>query len=303
MQQLVDANNRVYEDEQLDFKHGAPKEEDIDRIWSKALGAFANNQGGVVVWGVQADRDNPRKLDFAHRLALAPDVERLRDRLTQKYRFLTDPPLGNVEVVAIPIHRNASEGFVVCYIPEGPQKAYRSLKASFPYYIRIGSDAAEIGAGLLRQLFYPARSYKLSLHIGAQKTVPPILRLGGKEIGVNHNGRCIEFGVKNDGEFSAYEAMVLVTLGKVPLVKWNWERLERNTGWATFIDGAIPMPSPLHPSLRGLANVMAVGTVKPPDTPWSFRVFAKDMPPFHVEIPHSSLPVETGEPLIIPVEL
>jgi hypothetical protein len=49
LQALVGSQTKMFEDEQLDFKHGSPREQDIDGIWSKALGAFANSQGGVVV--------------------------------------------------------------------------------------------------------------------------------------------------------------------------------------------------------------------------------------------------------------
>src|SRR5438477_378739 len=56
LQALVRSETKTYEDEQLDFKHGNPREHDVDPIWSKALGAFANSQGGVVVWGIRAER-------------------------------------------------------------------------------------------------------------------------------------------------------------------------------------------------------------------------------------------------------
>lgn len=49
LQALPASQPKTFEDEQLEFKHGDPKNEHIDSIWSKALGAFANNQGGVVV--------------------------------------------------------------------------------------------------------------------------------------------------------------------------------------------------------------------------------------------------------------
>ena len=300
LQALVRSQPKTFEDEQLDFKNGNPRDEGIDPIWSKALGAFANSQGGVIVWGITADRDNDRKLDFAHSLALVPDVYALKDRLTQKYRFLTDPPLTNVEVVPIPLKKGGKDGFVVCYVPGGDRKAYQSTKAKFPYYFRIGSDAAEISNGWLRQLFYPRLHYKLSLHISALKTFPRIMRLEGKQLAFRGAAdRCIEVGIRNEGAYSVYEAAVLVKRGKTSLIRWRWEPLKPKEGWGSFEEGAIRLASPLHPTLRSTVKLIAAGNDKA--TTWSISVFAKDMKPLQVELEHSDLPIETGEPLVVPL--
>lgn len=222
----------------------------------------------------------------------------LREKLTQKYRFLTDPPLGKVEIIPIPLKGGAKEGFVVCYIPEGSQKAYKAMKAKYPYYFRVGSDAVEISSGWLRQLFYPAIHHKLSLHIGAQKTVPRIVCVEGEELCPAHSGRCVSVGLKNEGDYSLYEAMLLVKHGRNLLINWRWERFKENFGRGHFEDGAIELGSPLHPTLRSIVNLMAVGDDN--DTNWSITVFAKNMKPFHVEFEQSALPVEKGEPLVVP---
>jgi hypothetical protein len=300
LQNLVASETKTFEDEQLDFKNGNPREQDIDSIWSKALGAFANSQGGVVIWGIQADRDNERKLDFAHSLAHVPDIYALKDRLTQKYRFLTDPPLARVEIVPIPLKDGAKDGFVVCYVPEGKHKAYKSMKAKYPYYFRIGSDAVEISNEWLRQLFAPQIYHKVSLQISAMKTVPKILRVDGEEMAFGYSDRWICVGIKNEGEYSLYEAVLIVKRGENLIVEWNWERFKPGFGWGNIRDGgAIRLASPLHSTLRSIVNLLAIGNDK--ETKWSIRVCAKDIKPFDVALEHSSLPVETGEPLVVPI--
>ena len=300
LQDLVKSETKTYEDEQLDFKQGSPREQDIDAIWSKALGAFANSQGGVVVWGIQADRDNDRRLDFAHSLALVPDVYTLKERLTQKYRFLTDPPLARVEVVPIPLKEGGRDGFVVCYVPEGKQKAYKSMKAKYPYYFRIGSDAVEMSNEWLRHLFAPQVYHKLSLQISAIKTVPQILRVDGKEMAFGYSDRWICLGIKNEGEYSLYEAVLIVKRGKNLIVEWDWERFKRGFGSGNIRDGGgIRLASPLHSTLRSIVNLLAIGNDK--ETKWSIRVCAKDIKPFDVDLEHSSLPVETGDSLVVPI--
>ena len=65
---LVNSTPWTFETDWRDFK-GNPKD-DSDRlaIWFKALGGFANNQGGVIVWGIDA-RPQPcpdgRRVDAA----------------------------------------------------------------------------------------------------------------------------------------------------------------------------------------------------------------------------------------------
>jgi hypothetical protein len=270
LQALVLSQPKAFEDEQLDFKHGEPRDEDVDSIWSKALGAFANSQGGVVIWRIKPDRDNELKLDFAHSLALVPDIYALREKLIQKYRFLTDSPLGNVEVVPIPLREGAKEGFVVCYVPEGNQKAHRSMKAKYPYYFRIGSDAVEISNSWLRQLFYPQTYHNLSLHIGALKTIPRIMRVEGEEMGFGNSDRCVSVGIKNDGDYSLYEAVLIVKRGRNLLINWEWERFKRGFGRGHFEDAGIRLASPLPPTLRSIVNLLAFGNDKKQNGPFGF---------------------------------
>jgi hypothetical protein len=147
----------------FEFKAGAVQAQDLDAIWSKALGAFANNEGGVVVWGIQAKR-NEAGIDAAQSVSFVPNVDALKQKLLEKYQFLTDPVLAGTEVVSIP-HNREQTGFVVCFIPEGVQKPYRSIKAKQPYYIRIKDDSVEIPHNMLRQLFAPSYTTRLQTTI------------------------------------------------------------------------------------------------------------------------------------------
>jgi predicted HTH transcriptional regulator len=55
---LVNTVAPVFETDWLEFKteHQDPKQRDRKggQTWSESLGAFANNQGGVLVWGIDA---------------------------------------------------------------------------------------------------------------------------------------------------------------------------------------------------------------------------------------------------------
>ncbi|HJT76274.1 MAG TPA: RNA-binding domain-containing protein, partial [Gemmataceae bacterium] len=55
---LINSSPPTAETDWLDFKteHLDPKQRDrkTRETWSEALGGFANNQGGVLIWGVDA---------------------------------------------------------------------------------------------------------------------------------------------------------------------------------------------------------------------------------------------------------
>ncbi len=91
LKSLCKSNPKTFEDEILEFKAGSVQAQDLDGIWSKSLGAFANNEGGVIVWGIQAQRDATTGIDAAHAISLVPHVDVLKQKLLEKYQFLTDP--------------------------------------------------------------------------------------------------------------------------------------------------------------------------------------------------------------------
>jgi hypothetical protein len=67
IKRLLNATPPTFETEWLDFK-GAANDQDTKKTWSKALAGFANTQGGVLVWGVDARKDQATGIDAAYRL-------------------------------------------------------------------------------------------------------------------------------------------------------------------------------------------------------------------------------------------
>jgi hypothetical protein len=78
LRSLVKSNPPSFESEWLDFKGAAqltatrqPPEvagknaEKVKEIWSEALSGFANTQGGVLVWGIDAPKDPATGIDAA----------------------------------------------------------------------------------------------------------------------------------------------------------------------------------------------------------------------------------------------
>src|SRR5438552_3985837 len=79
---LVASQPPTFETEWLDFK-GADRldDEGIKEIWSKALSGFANSGGGVLIFGIDARKDQSSGIDCAHKLALSPKALALKSRL------------------------------------------------------------------------------------------------------------------------------------------------------------------------------------------------------------------------------
>ena len=66
IKRLVGATPPEFETEWRDFKSGAQiNDEAAKKTWSKALAGFANTQGGVLIWGVDARKDQATGIDAA----------------------------------------------------------------------------------------------------------------------------------------------------------------------------------------------------------------------------------------------
>lgn len=124
------------------------RKEDVKRLWSESLSAFANNGGGVLIWGIDA----PNRV--AEKLSLAGDARALEQRLTELQNDAVNPPVLGIEIRAVTKRRNKM-GFVVCYIPESAFRPHGAQWAKREYYMRMSDSNRVISTPLLRQMFYP----------------------------------------------------------------------------------------------------------------------------------------------------
>jgi hypothetical protein len=154
LRSLVIAPIPVEELDWRDFKADPGKEHERKQLWSKAVSGFANNQGGVLVWGLDA-----RKVNDVDRVCDECPVEKpfvFKSRLIELHRDAADPPLPNVEYEAYPLPSDPDKGFVVCFIPEGSHKPYRAMYCpNKPFYLRSGDSFLLPSVSVLRSLFYP----------------------------------------------------------------------------------------------------------------------------------------------------
>lgn len=158
------------ESEIHDYKAGAAlKPGDIRRLWAKALSGFGNTEGGVVIFGIDCRRiDVPdangvvRKLDVPQGLDVHPDPPALAQTLRDLLRDATESPVQGVQIEPIP--NPGGGGFVVCFVPNGNDKPYRSAVDGV-YYMRVQDGFISMSRSLLRSLFFPRTKPRLRLTV------------------------------------------------------------------------------------------------------------------------------------------
>ncbi len=163
---MVNSSPPTVEDDWLDCKQeptdsNDPKQRDskMKGMWLQALSGFSNNEGGVIIWGLDARKDRKDKkssIDQINGVKPVNDPQGLRAKLLEWRRQATDPPVGNVQVQAYDHPREAGKGFVVCFIPEGPHKPYRTNEGDrSQYYLRTTDSFVVMSPAILRAMFYP----------------------------------------------------------------------------------------------------------------------------------------------------
>jgi len=178
IRRLVNSNPPTLESDHFDCKleHQDQKqrEKKSKELWSEVLGGFANGGGGVLIWGLDARKHkiDGREIDAVCGEELIANPRALEARLRELQRQATDPPLGGVEIMAIPVQDDDSKGFVICFIPDGPFKPYRSEQAGQQYYIRAGDTTQVMPRSVLSAMFFPR--YNAVFNVRAELTYKQI---------------------------------------------------------------------------------------------------------------------------------
>jgi hypothetical protein len=205
---LVNSTPPTYETDWLDFKQQPSrdlKHHKWREMWVEALTGFANNQGGVVIWGIDARKDKTTNFDVACGEEPVDNPKGVKSRLVELQRQATDPPLANVEIEAYGHPTEPGKGFVICFVPEGPFKPYRAEDGrSSQYYIRAGDNFVVMSRSMLQSLFYP-RSQPVFRARGRIFSELPARGASGER-----NVVCLSCSVElvNDGTATARDAFV-----------------------------------------------------------------------------------------------
>lgn len=129
------------EDLYLEFKTAkCPMEKDDKKNLAIAVGGFANSEGGVVVWGIYAAKDQD-KVDAAQSLQSVVGVQRLLSQLNEYVSRLVVPAAEGVEHNLILNETGGDSGFVVTLVPKGHGVPHMSMgEGQQRYYFRAGDS-------------------------------------------------------------------------------------------------------------------------------------------------------------------
>ncbi len=292
LKSLPSLPEKTYESDWLDFKSGKSKDEDIKRIWSKIIGAFANSEGGVIVWGIVAKKDPITGIDAVSAIELVPDVSAFKSRLMELRHGACDPPVADIEISELPIPANHKEGFVVCHIPESSMKPHRSEFAGRHFYLRMGDSSRECNVSILRQLFYPKRTPRIEATIKSIRKPPSFnLEVVPKRRLAAPIHAAFEISIRNTGEFTVEEAQIHIESAGYTLFSFNWDEFENHYS-AQILPSVVNFGSSIHPKIKQAVNVLLVSDSLQNTQSVFIRVYGKDMPPRDVTLP---LPTKEGE--------
>jgi hypothetical protein len=138
------------------------------RGYAKALSGFANSDGGLLVWGVVAEKDtaDPESADAAKDLEPIQPLAVFLSELNSILYYSTKPPVSGVENIAVPESTTTDSGYVVTYIPAGTNPPYRAENDNNNnYYKRAGSSFYPMEPYDIRDVVFRFRYPKLDLHL------------------------------------------------------------------------------------------------------------------------------------------
>jgi Putative DNA-binding domain len=232
----------------LDFKEKGREspsfdEADLGRV-AKAVSAFANVEGGVLVLGVRADGATRTDPDRVTAIPGVPDAEKALGLLERRLTGLTDPPVAGARVLAVREQRDAGRVVLAVMAPQSDGGPHRSVvgKEGDRYFMRVASNSLPAPHAILAGMF--------------GRRPPPRLRLG---VCREANGEGSIF-VRNHGRGIARDVFVRLTIDDVHnqnimlpagVTGWKRERPTRMRATPVYTHG-----------LRGELPVHALDTVR-----------------------------------------
>jgi len=134
VEQLV--HDRVKEDIHLEFKMKKDRrgpDLDVSDAWqfSRALSGFANSDGGVLLWGIETDKE-----ERACKMKPISSVVDFEARLKKSLVNSVQPFVDNVKIESILQSSDSRDGYVKVLIPRSEKTPHRAMLADREYFRR-----------------------------------------------------------------------------------------------------------------------------------------------------------------------
>ncbi|HFJ9274801.1 ATP-binding protein [Bacillus cereus] len=197
----------------LDFKrktdHTTNEPATPDRKnYAKALSGFANTSGGIIIWGVDA-RKNDDGIDAAIGQKLIANAKAFQGELNSLLANALSPLLPGIENIHILNPNNPKEGFVVTYVPASDLPPHQALLQVNKYCMRSGDNFVQMEHANLADAFGRRQRPVLQVQYEIQRG----LTYGGV-VGERQFEYSIVVGIRNIGRYVATYPAIRIKEGK-----------------------------------------------------------------------------------------
>ncbi|MGC9997540.1 MAG: hypothetical protein ABSE79_19660 [Terriglobia bacterium] len=173
----------------LDFKesrstNGALLDDDKDHF-SKAASGFAHQEGGVIVWGIEA-RKGPDDVDEARALKPISNIKKFLSGLNDYVKYSTEPVVDGIQsrVIFENDDESSNVGYAVTLFPKSNSEHIALGNTKHDFYRRHGDSFVPLSTADIRALFFRSSSPDLELRALSQPGGSLRLMLHNKGRGV-----------------------------------------------------------------------------------------------------------------------
>lgn len=157
---------------------------DDDKLhFSKAASGFAHQQGGVLVWGVEA-RKNTDGVDEATDLKPLPNLRRFLSDLNGYVKYSTEPVVDGIQnrIIYENDDENSNSGFAVTLFPKSESEHIALGATKHDFYRRHGDSFVPLSTADIRDLYFRNHSPDLELRVTKRQD-------GSLTLSLYNNGR------------------------------------------------------------------------------------------------------------------
>jgi hypothetical protein len=195
LQEMVTSGEQ--ENQHLEFKtvkSAGLTDKNDKKNFAKAMSGFSNANGGLIIWGIRADKDD-EGVDCARELKPVDRVSVLLSTLETHTGQWVDPQILGVrhKLIATDQENENDQGCVVSFVPESDGGPHMS-SLEWLYYTRSGSSTYKMTHSQIADRFFRKRAPKLTLHT----------RVTNLQLMKVHDDEYVKFelivGLKNNGK-------------------------------------------------------------------------------------------------------
>jgi hypothetical protein len=181
------------ENETLEFKrltnNKVPLQKADKQNLSKSISSFANNQGGVLVWGVEAKKIKPDEADVVQALFPIQGLKALHTALLSDALQLTAGGLLNIEYQLVEEPAGSDSGFLLMHVPHSESEpVMATAEGQHRYYFRSGTGTIKLTHVQIGDMF--ARRVRPKLEFSWRLICPDGFHYS-LLLGVRNSGRVI----------------------------------------------------------------------------------------------------------------